>query len=123
VETVLQCAQVIALISLAALCIYLIVILSDVRRDLAEFIQGIKPVMENLAFITEKLRSVAQKIDDDVDLVKNSLTSLKSAANTLFVLEKRVQQQVEEPIRRVASTIGTLAGSVGVFLDRFRPRT
>ena len=121
-ETVLQFVQLIALVSLTALSIYLIVILSGLRRDVSEFVQRAKPVLENLAFITERLKSTAQKIDDHVDIVKSSLTSLKSVADNVLVLEERVQQRLEEPILQVASIIGAIVSSVGVFIDRFRPR-
>ena len=121
-ETVLQFVQVIALISLTALCVYLIVILSGLRRDLSDFVQRARPVLENLAFITEKLRSTAQKIDDHVDIVKSSLNSLKSVADNVLVLEERVQQRLEEPILQVASILGAIVSSVGIFFDRFRPR-
>jgi hypothetical protein len=122
VETVLQFVQLIALISLTVLSIYLIVILSGLRRDVSEFVQRAKPVLENLAYITEKLKSTAQKIDDHVDIVKSSLTSLKNVADNVLVLEERVQQRLEEPILQVASIIGAIVSSVGVFFDRFRPR-
>jgi len=122
VETVLQFVQLIALISLTALSIYLIVILSGLKRDVSDFVQRAKPVMENLAFITEKLKSTAQKIDDHVDIVKSSLNSLKSVADNVLVLEERVQQRLEEPILQVASILGAIVSSVGVFFDRFRPR-
>lgn len=121
-ETVLQFVQLIALISLTALCVYLIVILSGLRRDLSDFVQRARPVLENLAFITEKLRSTAQKIDDHVDIVKSSLNSLKSVADNVLVLEERVQQRLEEPILQVASILGAIVSSVGIFFDRFRPR-
>lgn len=121
-ETVLQLVQVIALISLTVLCIYLILVLSSLRRDLADFAQRSKPVLENLAFITEKLKSTAQKIDDHVDIVKSSLSAFKNVADNVLLLEERVQQRIEEPIIQVASIIGTIVSSVGVFFDRFRPR-
>ena len=121
-ETVLQLVQVIALISLTVLCVYLIVTLSRLRRDLADFAQRSKPVLDNLAFITEKLKSTAQKIDDHVDIVKSSLTSFKNVADNVLLLEERVQQRIEEPIIQVASIIGTIVSSVGVFFERFRPR-
>ena len=121
-ETVLQFVQLIALISLTALSIYLMVILTGLRREVSEFVQRAKPVLENLAFITEKLKSTAQKIDDHVDIVKSSLNSLKSVADNVLVLEERVQQRLEEPILQVASIIGAIVSSVGVFFDRFRPR-
>ena len=121
-ETVLQFVQVIALISLTTLCIYLIVVLSGLRRDVSDFVQRARPVLENLAFITEKMRSTAQKIDDHVDIVKSSLNSLKSVADNVLVLEERVQQRLEEPILQVASILGAIVSSVGMFFDRFRPR-
>jgi uncharacterized protein YoxC len=122
VETVLQLIQAIALISLTVLCVYLVIVLASLRRDLAEFAQRSKPVLDNLAFITEKLKSTAQKIDDHVDIVKGSLNSFKSVADNVLLLEERVQQRLEEPILQVASIIGTIVSSVGVFFDRFRPR-
>ena len=121
-ETVLQLVQVIALLSLTVLCIYLIITLSRLRRDLADFAQRSKPVLDNLAFITEKLKSTAQKIDDHVDIVKSSLTSFKNVADNVLLLEERVQQRIEEPIIQVASIIGTIVSSVGIFFERFRPR-
>ena len=122
-ETVLQLVQVIALVSVSALCVYLIIVLAGLRRDLAEFSQRSKPVLENLAFITEKLKSAAQKIDDHVDIVKTSLNSLKNVADNVLTFEQRVQQRLEEPIVQIASVIGSVVSAVSVFFDRLRPRS
>jgi hypothetical protein len=123
VETVLQLVQIVALVSLTALCVYLIVALSGIKRDLAEFVQRSKPVLENLAYITERLKSTAQKIDEHVDIVKGSLTSLKNVADNVLMLEERVQQQLEEPIMQVASVLGAIVSSIGSLIERFRPRS
>jgi len=123
VETVLQIVQVVALVSLTALCLYLIVALSGFRRDLAEFVQRSKPVLENLAFITERLKSTAQKIDDHVDIVKASLNSLKNVADNVLLLEERVQEQLEEPIIQVATVLGAIVSAIGSLFERFRPRS
>lgn len=122
-ETVLPYVQAVALISLTALCLYLIVALSGLRRDLAEFVQRSKPVLDNLAFITERLKSTAQRIDDHVDIVKSSLISLKNVADNVLMLEERVQRQLEEPILQVASILGAIVSSVASLFDRFRPRS
>ena len=122
-ETVLPYVQAVALISLTALCLYLIVVLSGLRRDLAEFVQRSKPVLDNLAFITERLKSTAQKLDDHVDIVKSSLMSLKGVADNVLMLEERVQQKLEEPILQVASILGAIVSSVGSLFERFRPRS
>ena len=122
-ETVLPYVQAVALISLTALCFYLIVALSGLRRDLAEFVQRSKPVLDNLAFITERLKSTAQKLDDHVDIVKSSLMSLKGVADNVLMLEERVQRTIEEPILQVASILGAIVSSVGSLFERFRPRS
>lgn len=122
-ETVLQLVQVLALLSVTALCVYLIVALSGFRRDLAEFVQHSKPVLDNLAFITERLKSTAQKIDDHVDIVRSSLASLKSVADNVLMLEERVQEKLEEPILQVASVLGAIVSTVGSLIERFRPRS
>ena len=122
-ETVLPYVQAVALISLSSLCVYLIVALSGLRRDLAEFVQHAKPVLDNLAFITERLKSTAQKLDDHVDIVKSSLMSLKGVADNVLMLEERVQQKLEEPILQVASILGAIVSSVGSLFERFRPRS
>lgn len=121
-ETVLQLVQIIALISLSFLCVYLVVVLTGLRRDFSEFAQRSKPVLENLAFITEKLKSTSQKIDDHVDIVKSSLNSFKNVADNVLLLEERVQRQIEEPILQVASIIGAVVSSVATLLEQFRSR-
>jgi predicted PurR-regulated permease PerM len=123
VETVLPYIQAVALISLSSLCIYLIVALSGLRRDLAEFVQRSKPVLDNLAFITERLKSTAQRIDDHVDIVKSSLISLKNVADNVLMLEERVQQKIEEPILQVASILGAIVSSVASLFERIRSRS
>ena len=122
-ETVLPYVQAVALISLSSLCVYLIVVLSGLRRDLAEFVQRAKPVLDNLAFITERLKSTAQKLDDHVDIVKSSLMSLKGVADNVLMLEERVQRTIEEPILQIAAILGAIVSSVGSLFDRFRPRS
>jgi len=123
VEIVLQLVQVVALLSVTALCVYLIAALSGFKRDLAEFVQHSKPVLDNLAYITERLKSTAQKIDDHVDIVKSSLTSLKNVADNVLLLEERVQEKLEEPILQVATVLGAIVSTVGGLIERFRPRS
>jgi len=120
VETVLAVAQIAALISVSALCIYLISILGQFRRDVSDFTQRARPVLENLAFITERLKSASTKIDEQVDIVKGSLQSFKDVADNVLLFERRVQERLEEPIMQVASVLGTIVSSIAAFLKGFR---
>jgi uncharacterized protein YoxC len=122
VETVLTLAEVVALVCVSALCVYLIVALTSLKKEISEFSQRSKPVLENLAYITDKLKSAAGKIDDQVDIVKGSLNSLKSVADNVLLFEERVQRQLEQPIFQVASVIGAIVASIAAFFDRFKTR-
>jgi uncharacterized protein YoxC len=122
VDTVLTVAEVVALVCLSALCVYLIVALTTFKKEVSEFSQRAKPVLDNLAYITDKLKSAAGKIDDQVDIVKGSLYSFKSVADNILLFEERVQRQLEQPIFQVASVIGAIVTSIAAFFDRFRTR-
>jgi uncharacterized protein YoxC len=122
VDTVLQLAQVVALVCVSALCVYLIVVLTQLKRDLSEFSQRSKPVLENLAHITERLKSAAEKIDTQADIMRGSLNSLKSVADNVLLFEQRIQEKIEEPILQVSSIIGAIVASIATFFERFRTR-
>jgi hypothetical protein len=122
-ETLLDVAQLLALLCVSALCLYLIVVLvrlkdllSALQQNAAEFTQYAKPVLENLLFITEKFRSVATKIDEQANIMKGSLESIKLAADNVVAFEQRVLRWLEEPIVRVTSA---LSGFVNAVLSWF----
>ena len=126
-ETVLKLAQIVALFSVAALCMYLIVTLvrlKDVvlklQKDISDLSTNAKPVLENLGVVMEKLKSITTKIDDQVNLVKGSLESLKQAADNVVRFEQQIQKQLEEPILRITSAFGGIVSRFASFFDRFR---
>lgn len=119
-ETVLTLAEVVALVCISALCVYLVIALTSLKKQVSDFSQRSKPVLENLAYITDSLKSAAGKIDDQVDIVKGSLNSLKSITDNVLLFEERVQQQLEKPIFQVASIIGAIVASIAARFGRFR---
>jgi uncharacterized protein YoxC len=122
VESLIQFAQAIALLSAAALCLYLIVTLVRlnatmvlVQRDISEVAKQIKPLLENLTVVAEKLKSIATQIDDQVALAKGSLESLRRMARNIEQFEERIQQRLEEPIHKVLSALGGIIAKVVSF--------
>jgi uncharacterized protein YoxC len=105
VETLLVVAQVLALLCLSALCIYLIVVLlrlrsvlNGIEKDFKEMTARAVPVLENMEFITSRVKSITESVDDQVLMVRESMSSIKDVADNIVALERRVQERVEGPI-------------------------
>lgn len=126
-ETFRTVVELVAMISASALCIYLIVVLVRLRellilmkKDLSDLGEKARPVLDNMHFITDRLRSVSEKIDDQVGLVKGSIESVKEAADNLVSLERRLQENIEEPVMRLAAILGAIVNRVAAFFGGTR---
>jgi len=126
-STLLVVFQIIALLSVSALCIYVIVVLAkgrsilmDLRQDMRKMTEHTIPVLENLEVITTKFRTVAGSIEEQVDLVKDSIRSVKQIADDLVAFERKVQDRVETPVLEAASFIAAVYKGLRTFLDRVK---
>ncbi|HLA68940.1 MAG TPA: hypothetical protein VJN65_04480 [Bacteroidota bacterium] len=114
--------ETVALLSATALCIYLIVVLARlkevlilIQKDLSEIGAKAKPVFENLQVITEKLKSVSGKIDDQIGLVRGSLESVKNAADNIVAFEQRIQDSLEEPVLRLSTMVAAFVNRIASY--------
>jgi len=130
VETFINVGKVLALFSAAALCVYLIYVLARLngvlilfQRDFSDMSKNLKPILENLNIVSERLKSITSKIDDQVGLFKSSLESFKALADNVVNFEARVQERLEEPIIRVTSLIGGFVGRIASFFGRSQANT
>lgn len=124
-ETLIDIGKVLALFSAAALCAYLIVVLSRLngvlalfQRDFSEMARNLKPILENLNIAAERLKSITTKVDEQVLLLKSSLESFKALSDNVVDFERRMQERLEEPIIRVTSLIGGFVSRILSFLGR-----
>jgi len=127
VESLLVVAQILALLCLSALCIYLIVVLLRVRdilvnveKDLKEMTSRALPVLENVEFITARVKSISESIDDQVLIVRESIASVKQVADNVVELERRVQDRIEGPILETVAFVSAVFKGVRTFMDRVR---
>ena len=125
VDTFLKIAQVVALLSASALCAYLIVVLMRLngllemlQKDFSEMNKNLKPVLENLNVVTDKLKSITTKVDDQVLIFNGSLHALRQMADNVVQFEERVQQRIEEPIIRISSLLGAIINRVASLFGR-----
>ena len=120
-------AQIILVLSLSALAVYLVVVLTKVRSilghietDVREVSVRVIPVLENLEVITSKLRSITANVDDQMTIVRSSVQSIKEIADNIVEFERRVQERVEAPVLEVAGIVGSVVRGIAAFINRLR---
>ena len=126
-ETLLVVAQIVALLCLSALCVYLIVVVLRVRdllvsveKDMKEMTSRALPVLENLEFITSRVKSITESVDDQVMIVRESIASMKQVADNVVELERKVQDRIEGPILDSVAFAAALFKGFRTFLERVR---
>jgi uncharacterized protein YoxC len=127
VEQVLVIAQIVALLCLSALCIYMIVVLlrvrdimSNVEKDVKEMANRVVPVLENMEYITSRVKNITDNIDEQVSAVRGSISSVRQIADNVVDLERRVQERLEGPILETVAFVSAVFRGVRTFLDRVR---
>lgn len=126
-ETILVITQILALLCLSALCIYLIVvllrvreILSNLERDIKEMTTRAVPILENMEFITARVKTITENIDDQVNSVRESIVSIRQVAMNVVELERKVQDRVEGPILEGVAVASAIFKGVRTFVERVR---
>jgi uncharacterized protein YoxC len=119
VETLIQLTKILALSSFSALCIYLIVVLvrfnallQILQRELVDLNKSLKPILENLNVITEKIRLIVTKVDDQVNMVQGVFIAFKRITDNVTRFEERFQQMLEEPLMRVSALFGNVLNRI-----------
>jgi len=126
-EPVLVIALIVALVCLSALCVYMILFLLRVRetltgieRDFKEMSARALPVLDNMEYITSRVKSIADNVDDQVMIVRESIGSVKEIADNIVALEQKVQERIEGPFLDTLAFVAALFKGVRTFVDRVR---
>ena len=126
-ELVLVIAQIIALLCLSALCVYMIVVLLRVRdilgnmeKDVRDITSRALPVLDNMEYITARVKGITDSIDDQVVAVRDSIASVKQVAENVVEMERKVQERIEGPILETVALVSAVFKGVRTFFDRVR---
>jgi uncharacterized protein YoxC len=126
VETLSEILTLVLLFCASALCIYLIVVLVRFKTflqvlqiELIDLNKNLKPILENLNAVTDKLRLVVTKVEDQVDMVHGVFLAFRRITENVTRLEERFQQRLEEPLLRVGAMFGNIINRVvSLFMRR-----
>lgn len=126
-NTFVVIVEILALLCLSAVCIYLILVLvrlkdvlSGMERDLKEVTSRVLPVLENMEFITARVKSITENIDDQVMMIRDSIGSVREIADNIVAIERKMQERIEGPILDSVAFVAALLKGVRTFFDRVR---
>ena len=126
-DIVLTVSLILTLLCLSAACIYLIVVLVRVRdiltgveKDLKDITARALPVLENMEYITARVKSITDNIDDQVMMVRESIGSVREVADNIVALERKVQDRIEGPILDTVAFVAAVFKGLRTFVDRVR---
>jgi uncharacterized protein YoxC len=125
VETLSEILKLVLLFSASALCIYLIAVLirfnafiKVLQIELIDLNKNLKPILENLNTVTDKLRLVATKVEDQVDMIHGVFLAFRRITENITQLEERFQMRLEEPLMRVGALFGNVINRVTSLFTR-----
>jgi len=126
-DTILTIAIIIALVAVTTVCVYLILVLvkvrdtlSSVERDIKAVTERTMPVLENIDYISARVKSITDNIDDQVMMVRESMSSIREVADNVVDLERKIQARIEGPILDTVALVAALFKGVRTFTDRLR---
>lgn len=124
---VLVIVLVFALLCVSAVSIYLILVLvrlkdmlAGMEKDLKEVTSRVLPVLDNMEFITARVKSITESIDDQVMIVRDSIGSVREIADSIVAIERKVQERIEGPILDSVAFVAALIKGLRTFLERVR---
>ncbi len=119
--------QLVTNIAVITLCVYLVMFVRklgatiDARdKEFRELSTRALPIMDNLEVITDKVRNIADNVDDQVELVRESINAVREIADNVVEFERRVQARIEEPVLETIGTVTAVIKGVRAFLVRLK---
>ncbi|MBP1678810.1 MAG: hypothetical protein H6Q29_721 [Bacteroidetes bacterium] len=126
-DTLLLTVQILALLSLSALCIALIVLVVRLKefvnvleRDVHEVSGRAIPVLDNMEAITTRVKGMTEHMEDQVQAITESFSSVKAIADNIVDLERRVQMRIEGPLLESLGTVAAVVKGLRTFVQRIR---
>jgi hypothetical protein len=77
-------------------------------------------LLENMEFITARVKSITENIDDQVMTVRDSIASVKGIADNVVALERRIQERIEGPILDTVAFAAAIISGVRTLIERLR---
>ena len=133
-EVVVSIATILAALAFTGMCVYIIITLmaaktliegitnhmGDAVGIMREVKDQVGPTLESVNKVTLKVHDIAEKAEQGMMTIDNTLLKVDGMVGRLADLEGRVQQKVEAPIIKAASAVSGVTKAVGAFYSTLK---
>ncbi len=120
-------AIIIALLSVSALSVYLIVtlirvrdILNQIEHDVKEVSAKALPVLDNLEVITTRIKNVTENIEEQIEVVGHTIRSIRGITDNVVDFQQRLQEKVQEPVFEALNVLSAMVRGIRGLVERVR---
>lgn len=122
--TLIDVLTVIVLILVSALIVALIVYLGKITRsiqalqkDISELSERVDPLVTSLSDLTNKLTSLSDKANDQMETTRNIVFSVRDRVNIILDFEEKIRAGIEGPLMGFINQIKAISNGVSTFLN------
>jgi uncharacterized protein YoxC len=135
-ETFLLFAASLALLGIAALCVYAIIMIKDARqvllsmnRSLLDALQAgqklgneLEPTFKNINQTLQQTTLTMHSLQTQIDGAGQAIEQFKEMAVRINELESRVQSKIEKPVMQAASILSGITSAISTFSSVLRKK-
>jgi uncharacterized protein YoxC len=118
---------IILLLAASALCISLIIYfnritksIKNIEDDIKQISNDIKPLIVSGTELSDKINSLTDNANDQVDTVKSIILIIKERLETIFDFEERIRGGLEEPAMSLIKNLSAFYNGVSKFIAAYK---
>jgi len=120
--TVIELAQIILLLSAAALCVFLIFYvgkitksIAEIQKELQNMTRELHPLISSLEALSATVTSLSNDVKNQLGKVSWIFDEIKSKVETVFNFQDRIRDKFENPAQGLVNNLDAIKNGVSAF--------
>lgn len=128
-QTIIDIAYIILLLSASLLCIFAIVYLNRITKtmqrideNLKRMINQLHPLIESSNQLIDRFSNISSDIEKQINTVRRVIDEIKERVSSVLSFERRLQDGIEAPISGLLNNFSAVTKGVTTFWKKYRNR-
>jgi len=70
--------------------------------------------------LISKLNTISDKVEDNIDIVKNTFESVKGIVEDVAQFERNLKEKIEPPVLNTINTYSAIIKAIRAFIEKFK---